>query len=763
MPSSRRKSGGGGGGGIRKKSKRKDPNRQRLQKAALKSAEKERKQQLRYEAFQSRHLLPTSTTSAPAPAPVPASSSSAAPNNDASTALETASPMRPRDAYNNLMRMLATSEKPNPPKRPRTALSASDELEKKQKSKLSSTSEPPPPPQVSEDVADATAAARALAHFGLDSDTVRSKPKPERRAPVNLDDVGQVQATYEFPERAELPKDIRGLSLQPTLESMWRRSYGGALDPLSGAMVCAMRDFHDCVLTRRLPPATDARVRKLAVAHALAHVLRCRAQVKRHDNASGGDGGDGDGARDQGFSRARVLFLVPMRNAAHDVVRTIAELCAPVTGGDAMKSVAHRARFEKEFGPGDDDEEIDVSELDDPENAAEVAESGYDRGARAKPVDFRYTFRGNCDDDFKLGIQLYRKQMKLYTDFYDSDIIVASPLGLQRSQAAKAAGYKPGQKKDNEEEEWTTELAAEKNRKREIIHEDDGFLSSVEVCVIDAVHVFEMQNWSWLVETLRRVNGMPSNTRDTDFSRVREWALDGLMPRFRQTIALSAYRSPALMALLRTFENHAGCTLIGELPNAIPTRKRITGKLNQSFERVPKDVMETGEEDEQEDPRFDHFERTQLNPLLSAGTNTPTLVVVPSYFDFVRIRNALYRAQRDNPSISFATMCEYSRAKDVARARARLAQKQVGIVVCTERFHFYWRHWIRGIYKVLWYAPPANSHFYPEFLNMALENNNPSSTMMFDNTDALALARIVGNARCRKLLLGEQMSYEFGK
>ena len=293
-------------------------------------------------------------------------------------------------------------------------------------------------------------------------------------------------------------------------------------------------------------------------------------------------------------------------------------------------------------------------------------------------------------------------------------------------------------------------MSAEKNPAKPKKEDDSdyGFLSSIEICLVDSAHVFEMQNWDTLRATMKCINNIPSATRDTDFSRVREWALDGLMRRFRQTIVLSAYQSPQLMAMIREdCHNHAGRLIIAE-PNDVTTaQEQVVVSVQQTFLRVPgvnvpSDVPEK---------RIEYFKKNSL-PSLRA-MNTSALIIVPDYFDFVRVRNHLVSLEKEEPGFEFVSICEYSRAKDVTRARARFINGQVKIMVCSERLHFYWRHWYKGAETVLWYGLPANSHFYAEILNMLREQDNiVSSIALFDRFDAFKIQRVVGVKRCRRML-----------
>lgn len=149
--------------------------------------------------------------------------------------------------------------------------------------------------------------------------------------------------------------------------------------------------------------------------------------------------------RDQGFTRPKILILLPFRNSAVTWLNHLSTL-------SLASNIENHARFLSEFQLPDS--AVDKLSLSD-------AESKY-------PKDHIATFKGNIDDAFRIGIKMNRKSLKTFTEFYGSDIILASPLGLRKSIEQKGKDVDGG---------------------------EDDFLSSLECVVVDQADVMGMQNW----------------------------------------------------------------------------------------------------------------------------------------------------------------------------------------------------------------------------------------------------------------------------
>ena len=83
--------------------------------------------------------------------------------------------------------------------------------------------------------------------------------------------------------------------------------------------------------------------------------------------------------------------------------------------------------------------------------------------------------------------------------------------------------------------------------------------------------------------------------------------------------------------------------------------------------------------------RFSYF-TNKIMPEFKKDHMFHTAVVVPSYFDYVRVRNWFSKSDLD-----FLEICEYTKDKKVAKARDHFFHGDTHFLLYTERVHFFRR------------------------------------------------------------------------
>jgi U3 small nucleolar RNA-associated protein 25 len=451
--------------------------------------------------------------------------------------------------------------------------------------------------------------------------------------------------------------------------------------------------------------------RKLYTLHVLNHINRTRDKILKNNTrlrlqservASGElDPKDEQEYRDQGFTRPKVLILLPTRNHCYRVIQDMIKI-------SAAEQVENLKKFKSEF--------YDDSEVPD-----------------SKPDDFRDLFDGNTNDFFCLGLKMNRKSLKLYSSFYNSDIIFASPIGLQ--------------------------LILENPDKKK---RQNDFLSSIEILIIDQTHAIELQNWEHVLTILKYVNKIPEKFHDTDFSRVRMWAIEDQSKYFTQSLIFTEYNTPNINNLLTRSKNIFGKYRFRSIvSNKDSAMAKVGLNIKQIFTRFESTSPFT-----EPDERFNHF-KSVIVPSLTKSTSYEDglLLYIPSYTDFIRIKNYLH----NKTSLLFSDVNEYSSQKELGRARAFFQQGRSKVLLYSERLHHYRRFELKGVKNIMMYGVPTNPLFYTEVVSSigrsAFEEiaDLDISTVrcLYSKWDALALERVVGSERAPILTHGQNEFYEF--
>jgi U3 small nucleolar RNA-associated protein 25 len=513
-------------------------------------------------------------------------------------------------------------------------------------------------------------------------------------------DAGGGRGVLQVPSADDIALDrrklrsTRDLQLKARLVENAQKAIGTFKDGIEQAIAPSIFGYQDVLFGARTVQNAD-RLRDITCLHALNHILIGRDRVLKNNAKLASSSEDDDVEyRDQGFTRPKILFLLETKQACVRALDSITKMYD-------FEQQENKKRFLDNFS---------------------ITEQKF---SDDKPADFRELFEGNDENEFRVGVKLTRKTLKLYSTFYNSDIIFASTLGLRRA------------------------IESGDPKKR-----DYDFLSSIEMVIMEQADATLMQNWEHAEFVFEHLNLQPKDAHGCDFSRVRSWYLDDAARHLRQTIVLSAFLTPKINTLYNKHMRNAFGRLKYTPDYTAGLIESLSYGIKQTFLRFDSPSHLTDP-----DARFKYFSSTILPSIMRLPKPVEggpgVLVFIPSYLDFVRVRNSLVDTE-----ISFASISEYTDPTDIRKARSHFMNGKHSLLLYTGRAHHFHRYNIRGVKRVVFYGVPENPLFYEEvvgFIAKSVERAEISRAeagvrVCFSRWERMELERIVGSKRVGRMV-----------
>ena len=358
--------------------------------------------------------------------------------------------------------------------------------------------------------------------------------------------------------------------------------------------------------------------------------------------------------KDQGFTSPKVLILVPYKKHAKIIMEQLIKLFS----NENWKGITNKKKFLDEY-----------SEFD------------------------------SMDDCFRLGINVsfFENKMKLYTPFDESDIIIASPLGLKLAKPS-----------DND-----------KSFKNSKVYD---FLSSIEIFLMDFSEVFIYQNMEHLNEILSFLNKPPKNNQNiVDINRIKENYANNYGEYLRQNIIISQFKCIDIDAAINDIcKNINGKILLNGpyenqitlLKNEFEEKYRLLSSDNYEIRYEFKILRDLKKDEEDFEEKFNYFTKNIWQNLYESFEKH-TIIFVSSTFDYMILKSFF---KKKSKSVCFIS--EDTDKRDWQRNRLFFEQGKYKFLLYDERAHVYKKINLKFAKNIFFYSLPEDPMIFNEMIHL---------------------------------------------